>query len=373
MKELKIGRILVEHRRRRNITQEELAEYIGVSKASVSKWETATTYPDITLLPQLATFFSISIDELVGYEPQMTKTDIRKLYTQISHDFSKKPFHEVMEYCREITKKYFSCAPLLFQIGCLYVNHCSFAKTPPETLAVLEEAIDLFIRVKEESDQVYLINQAVNMEAFCLLKLGREQEVIELLSGSTSLRMASEPLLSQSYKMAGDVEKAKQILQAGIYQLTIELLNLLLPYMELCEKDDGLFEEICRRTLAITKIFHLETLHPSVLLTVYFSIAHNFYRRGNKEKTLDMLEKYTELALSGIYPLRLHGDSFFTLLDDWLEENLPLGSQLPKEEAVIRKNITEALTDTGLFAGLSDDARFQKIIHTLKNEEELRL
>ena len=79
MKELKIGRILVEHRRRRNITQEELAEYIGVSKASVSKWETATTYPDITLLPQLATFFNISIDELVGYEPQMTKTDIRKL------------------------------------------------------------------------------------------------------------------------------------------------------------------------------------------------------------------------------------------------------------------------------------------------------
>ena len=61
MKELKIGRILVEHRRRRNITQEELAEYIGVSKASVSKWETATTYPDITLLPQLATFFNISI------------------------------------------------------------------------------------------------------------------------------------------------------------------------------------------------------------------------------------------------------------------------------------------------------------------------
>ena len=143
MKELKIGRILVEHRRRRNITQEELAEYIGVSKASVSKWETATTYPDITLLPQLATFFNISIDELVGYEPQMTKTDIRKLYTQISHDFSKKPFHEVMEYCREITKKYFSCAPLLFQIGCLYVNHCSFAKTPPETLAVLEEAIEV--------------------------------------------------------------------------------------------------------------------------------------------------------------------------------------------------------------------------------------
>ena len=68
MKELNIGRILIENRRKRGITQEDLAEYMGVSKASVSKWETATTYPDITLLPRLATFFNITIDELIGYE-----------------------------------------------------------------------------------------------------------------------------------------------------------------------------------------------------------------------------------------------------------------------------------------------------------------
>ena len=80
MKELNIGRILTENRRRRGITQDELAEYMGVSKASVSKWETAATYPDITMLPRLATYFNISIDELIGYEPQMTREDIRSLY-----------------------------------------------------------------------------------------------------------------------------------------------------------------------------------------------------------------------------------------------------------------------------------------------------
>lgn len=66
MKELNIGRSLLENRHKRGITQDELAEYIGVSKASVSKWETAATYPDITLLPRLAAFFNISIDELDG-------------------------------------------------------------------------------------------------------------------------------------------------------------------------------------------------------------------------------------------------------------------------------------------------------------------
>lgn len=39
MKEINLGRVLIENRRKRGITQEELAEYIGVSKAAVSKWE----------------------------------------------------------------------------------------------------------------------------------------------------------------------------------------------------------------------------------------------------------------------------------------------------------------------------------------------
>lgn len=61
MKEINLGRILIENRHKRGITQEELAEYIGVSKAAVSKWEIGMTYPDISLLPRLASYFNISI------------------------------------------------------------------------------------------------------------------------------------------------------------------------------------------------------------------------------------------------------------------------------------------------------------------------
>ena len=207
MKELNIGRILTQHRHKRSITQDALAEYMGVSKASVSKWETGATYPDITLLPRLASFFNISMDELMGYEPQMTKEEIRRLCRQLAYDFSTKPFHEVMERCREITKKYFSCAPLLFQIGSLYVNHCELSETPRQTLAVLEEALKLFTRVKEESDDVSLKDQALNMESFCLLRLGRNLEVIDLLANRTFLRMAPEPLLSEAFQMSGAIRR----------------------------------------------------------------------------------------------------------------------------------------------------------------------
>lgn len=52
MKEINIAKTLVVKRKEKGITQEELAKYIGVSKASISKWGTGQSYPDITFLPQ---------------------------------------------------------------------------------------------------------------------------------------------------------------------------------------------------------------------------------------------------------------------------------------------------------------------------------
>jgi len=65
MKEINLGRVIMRKRHERGVTQDELAFAMGVSKAAVSKWETGQSYPDITLLPQLAAFFNISTDELI--------------------------------------------------------------------------------------------------------------------------------------------------------------------------------------------------------------------------------------------------------------------------------------------------------------------
>lgn len=371
MKELKIGRRLVEHRYRRGITQDELAEFMGVSKASVSKWETASTYPDITLLPRLAAFFNISIDELIGYEPQMEKEDIRRLYRQLSRDFFGKPFDEVMDSCRKLVKNYYSCAPLLFQLGSLYVNHCMLAGSPEKVAGVLEEAVSLFTRIRSECDDISLQTQALYMEAFCHLKLGRADETHRLLSASPVFRMAAEPLLACSYQMMGDLREAKRVLQAGIYQTVIELLNLLNSYTELCGEDIDAFEETCGRLLAIAESFHLKELHPGILLSLYLSIAQGYVRYGKNEKALEILMLYTALARSAIYPLCLHGDAYFDLLDSWLEENLILGNALPRDEAVMQKSIVEALDGNPAFSPISDNVQFKHMIRQLKTAVEV--
>lgn len=73
--EISMGLVIRNKRLEVGITQEVLAGILGVTKAAVSKWESNQSFPDVTLIPQIASYFSISIDELFGYErPKVTNT-----------------------------------------------------------------------------------------------------------------------------------------------------------------------------------------------------------------------------------------------------------------------------------------------------------
>ena len=68
MDQKKIGRFLKELRKEKDITQEQLAEKIKVSGRTVSRWETGSNMPDISLLAELADFYDVSIPEIIDGE-----------------------------------------------------------------------------------------------------------------------------------------------------------------------------------------------------------------------------------------------------------------------------------------------------------------
>ena len=65
--QLNIGTKIKELRRRDRRTQEALAEALGVTNQAVSRWESGGSYPDMEIVPAIANYFHVSIDELFGY------------------------------------------------------------------------------------------------------------------------------------------------------------------------------------------------------------------------------------------------------------------------------------------------------------------
>ena len=61
--------MIAQLRKIKGVSQQQLAEYLGVTYQAVSKWETKAAFPDITLLPQIANYFEVSVDEVLGLRP----------------------------------------------------------------------------------------------------------------------------------------------------------------------------------------------------------------------------------------------------------------------------------------------------------------
>ena len=365
MKEINIAKVLVNKRREKGITQDELASYMGVSKASVSKWETGKSYPDVVFLPQLAAYFNISIDGLMGYAPQMTKEDIKKLYHRLSSDFAIKPTESVYGECRKIIKKYYSCYPLLIQMVVLYVNHHMLVEDKKKREAILQEAADLCIRIKTESEDVWLSKEATSMEALCYLTLQRPLDVIGLFDESIRPISADNLTMAQAYEMVGNKEMAKKVTQISMYQHMILLVGTAPYYLMLNADNPEKTEEILSRTLFVAKTYDLEHLHPNSMIQLYLTAAYVYSLQGNTGRTLDMLEKYKESCIQGFFPYNIHGDEFFDQVSGWFAE-FDLGTNAPRDEKIIKESMLQGVLSNPAFAKLAEEPKFKNIVEALR-------
>lgn len=365
MKELNIATTLIAKRREKEITQDELAAYIGVTKASVSKWERGQSYPDITFLPQLAAYFNMSIDDLIGYAPQMTDEDIKKLYHRLATDFANKPFEEVMTECTYIIKKYYSCFPLLLQMALLFANHHMLASTPERQTNILEEAVNLCHRVKIESEDISLSKEAVSLEATCSLLLHKPHDVLQLLGDTVRPHYPDDEMIAKAYQMIGNVKKANESMQISMYQHLMLLISGIPPYVMLHVENEEKTDEILHRAFTLAHTYQLQHLHPHMMLQLYLAAAQVYCIQNNTEKALDMLQNYSSICTLNFSLYNLHGDSYFDTIDDWFEE-FKLGSKTVRSEETIKLSMLQVIVENPIFSMLKELPKYKAIVSSLK-------
>lgn len=363
MNEINIGKNITKFRRSKGITQDELASYIGVSKSSVSKWENSITYPDIVLLPQLATLFNISLDELVGYEPQLTKQDIQKIYYELAQEFAQNDPNEVLEKCEGYIKKYYSCFEFLKQMVVLYLNHHMLFENKED---VLNRARELCIRIREESENPQLIKDAINLELLSLIMDNKPTEVLEILGEDVKTFSQDAELISMSFQLLGNMNKASEITQICIYQNLISLVGNISQQIVLNMDKLDIIEECFKRAVGISELFNLDKLHPNITVNLYLAAAQGYATHKQNEKALELIQKYTDVCIKYIYNFELRGDEFFDKIENWLKE-LDLGVNTPRSHQLIKQSVISAIKDNPAFVGLKNEYKFKSCVLALES------
>lgn len=360
MTKIRLSQMIMEQRRKKGISQEELARYIGVSKAAVSKWENEQSFPDILLLPELATYFDITIDELIGYEPQLTKEEIRKQYRYYANKFdgaSGNEFDTVFQECNDMIKKYYSCYPFLYQMAVLLLNQ---AVNAPDRQQVLEYAVALLIRVRQESEDPNLQKDAISAQVTCHLMQGEPQKAQELLGEDVRPMPQDIELLAQTYQQQGNIEKADEILQISVYQHVLLAIGDSVSWLLLQMTDFPKAKEIMKRNDEMIQIFQVDKLHPNVALSYNLTCAQIYCVNQENDKAIQALEKYVRVCTESLFPYKLHGDAYFDKIGDWFEQ-FDLGTDAPRGERAIKQSLIQSMCANPLLEGLYDHPRFRQL------------
>ena len=116
-----LGKRIAMLRKEKGLTQEQLAEKVGVSAQAVSKWENDVSCPDITILPLLADILGVTVDELLGVKPIEPHVIILdKDETLDDKDKKKGKVHWSWEFNKKSGKWYSIALPIGLILVCLF-------------------------------------------------------------------------------------------------------------------------------------------------------------------------------------------------------------------------------------------------------------
>lgn len=152
--ELMIGEKIKKYRRDRDMTQDQLAQALGVSPQSVSKWECADGYPDITLLPRIANYFGVTIDLLLGNDKASRAEDTAYFFKMIREELPDDAMEERLRLGIEYAEKYPERDDIAHEL-CWIISLMDKPRRG-ELMPVMREMCEKIIR--ESTEQVYREN-----------------------------------------------------------------------------------------------------------------------------------------------------------------------------------------------------------------------
>lgn len=167
-------------RRQKDMTQEQLAEYLNISSQSVSKWETNLTLPDITLLPILANIFNVSSDTLLGIDITVRDMRIKEINTEAVNCELQGHLNESEKILRAGLKEYPNSYSLMTSLAGNLRRIAAFEKEEHKA-AMKAEVISLCEKVLAECIEDEIRYNAIRFLCYTYCDIGETDKARDLI------------------------------------------------------------------------------------------------------------------------------------------------------------------------------------------------
>lgn len=368
MERLQIGRVIYELRKARGVTQEQLADFIGVSTAAVSKWESGISYPDITLLPSLATFFNVTTDKLLNFNIEISDEEVMNIYGECEAAFSKSTdlngLNEAIECSKNYLQKYTKSYFLKFRMGFLFSFYSWKGGSEEKCMNMIGEAIRIFEDVALNCANIELVEPALFQLGSLYSSMGEYDKAIAALNKIHKSQCDPNDILASVYSQQGKFKESRKMMQGKLYKsindISLTCIGLANSY-EKCEKDFDTAQRYYNLSIDIKKLLSDE--HDSVipLMTEYLALAESNLHAGKNTEAIENLRALTEC-------IRRHDINQLADIN-----KLWCFNELEVREQTITMNLYENLFkmfEAPVFDIIRDDDEFTKILEELMGLEK---
>lgn len=252
-------------RRALGMTQEGLAQLLGVSGPAVSKWEQGASYPDVTLLPALARALRMDMNALMGFVHAPDQQEIARMLMQVRDTAKAQELDAGIQMAKELLAEYPDCGPMLFGLAATVDGCMMMAGMNSEERAPYAPMVQGWYRRAADSEDEESRLAASHLLASYALGRGDLDEVQAMLSRLPVERdgpAASRWPLDLGLMLAkGERQEARTFLQKRLYARAADVQQMLLRLVQMAldEGDMDRAESLAETTQGVVTLLHL---HP---------------------------------------------------------------------------------------------------------------
>ncbi len=225
---MKINEVIREKRKELFLTQEQIAERLGVSTPAVNKWEKGITYPDITLLPALARLLKIDLNTLMCFHENLTDMEIENFVNEVDIVVQEQGYKKGFQMAMDKIHEYPTCDNLLYSVV-LYLQGALLLYNVSET----EDYKDVFKKIYGylyENEVQEIRDTAMGMLISYALQdneFSKAEEMIKTLPCSSLDREEQLAILYQKQKKYSEAEKIwEHRILNGVTEIQVALVNM---------------------------------------------------------------------------------------------------------------------------------------------------